>query len=154
MRDGMHQRLMKMGFQSYGAYLSSEFWVEAKRRWRQAGLPRQCAVCGSNAYQLHHITYERLGREKPGDLLPLCHDHHRAVHAAERDRAPGSSALTIRQVVAATTGWNSAQVTAALKPYRLSVVKELSFRPKSKDIVRKRKVRRNTQIKKYRKRSK
>lgn len=35
--------------------------------------------------QLHHVAYERIGREADSDLVPLCHQHHAAIHRVARD---------------------------------------------------------------------
>ena len=44
-----------------------------------------CAACGARwtlkTGHLHHVTYMRLGREEPEDLVPLCARHHRQLHA-------------------------------------------------------------------------
>lgn len=40
-----------------------------------------CEGCGQNIpLQLHHLTYERLGRELDKDLLALCERCHRTFH--------------------------------------------------------------------------
>ena len=43
-----------------------------------------CAVCEKpwrlHDGDLHHASYERLGHERSTDLIPLCRDHHQAVH--------------------------------------------------------------------------
>jgi hypothetical protein len=36
--------------------------------------------CPRVATEVHHLTYVRLGREKPEDLLAVCSAHHRALH--------------------------------------------------------------------------
>lgn len=35
-------------------------------------LPRYCLGCGSLVFTLFHLTYDRLGKEVRGDLVPLC----------------------------------------------------------------------------------
>jgi hypothetical protein len=43
--------------------------------------PQDCVLCGtSERIHLHHTTYERLGRERLADLVPLCHRCHSMVH--------------------------------------------------------------------------
>jgi hypothetical protein len=73
--------LVQMGFTRYAEYLDSPIWADFKRRYREAGLPIVCAICGSKRYQLHHHDYARLGNESFGDVTPLCKDHHDQVHA-------------------------------------------------------------------------
>jgi 5-methylcytosine-specific restriction endonuclease McrA len=60
-------------------YLRSEHWRET----RAAALERaehKCQVCASTKrLDVHHNTYERLGQERPADLVVLCrtcHDRH------------------------------------------------------------------------------
>jgi hypothetical protein len=62
----------------YHDYLKSEQWAKKKKEvldfWDY-----KCALCGSNArIEVHHRTYERLGRERLTDLIPLCHKCHTA----------------------------------------------------------------------------
>ena len=65
----------------YREYLASPQWKEfrdaaiAAARWR-------CQECGAGALELHahHLTYERLGRERADDVIVLCPPCHRAVH--------------------------------------------------------------------------
>jgi hypothetical protein len=44
------------------------------------GCGRHVNEYGSARLDLHHLTYDRRGKEKPGDLLALCRDCHRRVH--------------------------------------------------------------------------
>lgn len=80
------QRLRMLGYPSYAAYLRSPHWQQVRRAyWAGAGPSPHCAVCErTDALQLHHRTYRRLGRERLDDLVLLCADHHRAVHQAVR----------------------------------------------------------------------
>ena len=40
-----------------------------------------CALCGRNNIHLHHIRYGAEGRKTYiGNIIPLCEEHHRAVH--------------------------------------------------------------------------
>jgi 5-methylcytosine-specific restriction endonuclease McrA len=64
---------------TYKQYLGTDHW----RTTRVACLRRfefQCALCSfGGKLDVHHRTYERLGRELPEDLIPLCrrcHDRH------------------------------------------------------------------------------
>lgn len=75
-------RLREHGYDSYAAYLSSPAWRDLKARYRESDLPQIC-MCGETKVQLHHTTYERVGRERLDDLIPLCHDCHTTAHALE-----------------------------------------------------------------------
>ena len=67
---------------SYAAYLRSETWQATKRR-KLSSVDWCCENCGAEwgmtALDVHHLTYERLGREKDEDLRVLC----RACHGDE-----------------------------------------------------------------------
>jgi len=67
----------------YRRYLRSPEW----RTKRYAAIVRagyRCAVChrvywDERKLQVHHVTYDRLGREQPEDLMVLCRRCHRRV---------------------------------------------------------------------------
>lgn len=64
----------------YEAYLRSDAWksraTEAKKRAGYA-----CMLCSSKgAVEVHHRNYERVGREKPSDLVVLCESCHCRHH--------------------------------------------------------------------------
>lgn len=65
---------------SYQAYLRSDHWRSFKKRYRQSDRPQQCQGCGSKYYELHHVTYERLGHEHLDDVVPLCRFCHKTMH--------------------------------------------------------------------------
>lgn len=70
---------------TYREYLASDHWKELRARY-YARYPRQCKACGATRdIQLHHRTYKRLGKEWLMDLVPLCAEHHKALHDAEPD---------------------------------------------------------------------
>lgn len=62
------------------AYLRSIEWQEL----RKAVLYRDsyaCKVCGvTHQLEVHHITYERLGKEELSDLVTICRKHHQQLH--------------------------------------------------------------------------
>src|SRR4051794_40249487 len=78
------ERLAKLGYGSYDHYLASEHWELLKARWRNSGRPQACAACDRSPVELHHWTYERLGREWLEDLVALCRRHHEEVHLLVR----------------------------------------------------------------------
>ncbi len=70
----------------YRGYLKTEEWKmkssEAKQR-----ASFTCELCGCHEDELkdaklevHHVSYVRLGYEKPEDLVVLCSDCHRKIH--------------------------------------------------------------------------
>ena len=60
-------------------YLNSKAWAEIREKFfEQVG--RQC-ICGDMATQVHHKTYDNIGKENLlTELAGLCEDCHRNVH--------------------------------------------------------------------------
>jgi 5-methylcytosine-specific restriction endonuclease McrA len=77
--------------QRYGEYMDSSAWFRRRERWlaefqvANDGQDPRCVVCGAawtlRHGQLHHRTYARLGAEAWQDLIPMCREHHDALHA-------------------------------------------------------------------------
>lgn len=67
-------------------YLRSPHW----RSTRLGALERaghRCQVCNAaQRLDVHHRTYERLGRERPEDLTVLCRTCHETFHTAKRQQ--------------------------------------------------------------------
>lgn len=64
----------------YERYISSEHWTARKRAF-WARHPKVCRGCEStDDVQLHHGTYERMGRELDSDLFPVCQTCHTLIH--------------------------------------------------------------------------
>src|SRR4051812_19005575 len=59
-------KLKRIRSKSYTLYLRSDLWRDFKKRYKAAGHRMQCLVCDEGRIQLHHHTYERLGREEFG----------------------------------------------------------------------------------------
>lgn len=68
-------------YKAYDAYIRSPEWS----RLRRQALEKHgsvCRGCGSTeALEVHHRTYERLGREELSDLVIFCDTCHEGVHA-------------------------------------------------------------------------
>lgn len=74
----------------YGGYMDSPEWFRRRERWLEqyrcahGGQEPVCVVCGApwtlRGGDLHHRTYTRLGAETWQDLVPMCRDHHAALH--------------------------------------------------------------------------
>lgn len=79
--DSYHQYLREHKI-TYWQYLRSDHWNQVKRRfYRRLNHKHQCEACKSRKrLNLHHKTYERIGREKLSDLCLLCHSCHKRVH--------------------------------------------------------------------------
>lgn len=68
----------------YADYINSKAWARRRAAYFRRH-PRHCAACGSRrSIDLHHHTYERLGREHDNDLVPLCRADHDLVHYIHR----------------------------------------------------------------------
>ena len=80
------QRARRRG--QYAEYMASAAGHMRRRRWvedeeQRTGKPVCCAVCGSEEWDdLHHLTYDRMGRERHGDMVAMCRPHHEQVHRA------------------------------------------------------------------------
>lgn len=78
-----------MNHAEYLAYLESPWW-----RMRRHAVMRyrgeRCERCGlTQRLQLHHRTYQRLGKELPEDVELLCRNCHRQEHGiTEPDEPP------------------------------------------------------------------
>ena len=66
----------------YSEYLRTAHWERVRTvALEEAG--HACELCGhADRLEVHHRTYERLGFERPGDLIALCSDCHRDHHKA------------------------------------------------------------------------
>jgi 5-methylcytosine-specific restriction endonuclease McrA len=78
-----------MTFVPYFEYLRSEPWkLKAEAAKARAG--HRCQVCNSaDRLDVHHRTYERLGRELDSDLTVLCRPCHQLFEdylAQQRER--------------------------------------------------------------------
>ena len=67
---------------SYRKYLNSKAWSETREKFfEQVG--RQC-ICGNTATQVHHKTYDNIGKENLlTELAGLCDSCHTGVHQSE-----------------------------------------------------------------------
>lgn len=72
-------------FINYHDYIKSEYWKSKANRMRKLADYR-CQVCYSydDVLEVHHRTYERLGRELDSDLIVLCHSCHTLFEAKSK----------------------------------------------------------------------
>jgi len=65
----------------YADYLKTEHWIEL-RGAKLLEANNRCQKCKSHhKLQVHHLTYERKGRERLSDLKVLCERCHEKEHA-------------------------------------------------------------------------
>lgn len=75
-----------MNYADYFAYRQSDHWREM-RRLAIEHAEHRCQLCNAAGnLEVHHRTYERLGRERLADLIALCADCHRWHHGHTRER--------------------------------------------------------------------
>lgn len=74
---------------TYSEYLQSSLWRKKRNEaLRRAG--HKCEQCGATrSLEVHHLNYDRLGRERPSDLKVLCVKCHPGADA-ERETAQGT----------------------------------------------------------------
>lgn len=71
---------MRVAREAYERYLHSPAW-KAKRLDALDRAGHRCAGCtATDALQVHHLTYERLGFERLTDLMVLCEQCHALEH--------------------------------------------------------------------------
>ncbi|HEV8448677.1 MAG TPA: HNH endonuclease signature motif containing protein [Gemmatimonadaceae bacterium] len=70
----------------YEEYLASPLWRVRAATMR--ALTPWCALCpATRQLEVHHRTYDRVGRERPSDLVVLCARCHRRHHGTfEQER--------------------------------------------------------------------
>jgi hypothetical protein len=70
----------------YYDYIRSAEWRERAIDCKQTA-NQICADCKQKyelwELQAHHVTYERLGNERPGDLVCLCDGCHKGRHGID-----------------------------------------------------------------------
>lgn len=73
-------RLAQLARGNYPAYLKTAHW----RAVREAALERaenRCALCNCpGPLEVHHRSYERVGAERPADVIALCAECHGRHH--------------------------------------------------------------------------
>lgn len=64
----------------YTDYLESDKWKSLRASCFKA-TNNKCVGCGDKCTNLHHLSYDNLGRERLAvDVVPLCHKCHRKCH--------------------------------------------------------------------------
>lgn len=81
-------RRRRYGKKSYALYLQSAHWRTFRALYRASDHPQICLICNDPEYELHHVTYERLGHEFTSDVVPLCREHHARAHEREKAGTP------------------------------------------------------------------
>lgn len=85
------ERLHELGFADYEAYLKSEHWNKLRTDFlKRENIPEFCWGCRTPVWivrliyhqylNVHHLKYERLGKEEFNDLVILCRRCHELEH--------------------------------------------------------------------------
>lgn len=79
-RADAHKVPRKRKFVDHRTYIRSAPWKKKVKEKRDL-VGNKCELCSSEKFlQVHHLTYERLGKELMEDLQVLCADCHMKVH--------------------------------------------------------------------------
>lgn len=72
--------------ENYAEYLKTDIWKERADSARSRANGR-CWTCNfKGALEVHHRTYDNVGRESPDDLVALCSPCHTAIHLVADQR--------------------------------------------------------------------
>ena len=71
---------------TFNTYYTSDEWEWVRRKIFKRD-NNSCQSCGHPAQCVHHITYERLGKESSFDLISLCNICHDEVHFLQREHS-------------------------------------------------------------------
>lgn len=110
------ERLSHLGYNNYKQYLESDYWQSVRDEYAASRLPTRCLGCGWFAYQLHHRSYERLGRELLMDFIPLCGKCHQSLHAFIKDHDNYPLAATAR-ILQIRLNWSKKETQRILLPF-------------------------------------
>lgn len=87
----------------YQRYLASREWALIKEQVRER-CEGWCEHCYAAPYQdTHHLTYERIGRERVEDLMGVCRPCH-AWLSGKAERNPLNDAYSISEVLTSASG--------------------------------------------------
>jgi hypothetical protein len=82
--EAKRERLSQLRWMPYADYLKTDHWQSIRAETLDR-CDNQCMVCNQDhGLDVHHRTYERRGRELPGDTIALCRWCHDLFHANGR----------------------------------------------------------------------
>jgi len=64
--------------ESYCKFLKSDYWKKKRLKVLKKN-KFKCFICGGRAWQVHHKSYNNLGRESEKDLIALCGKCHKKL---------------------------------------------------------------------------
>ena len=70
----------------YKKYLETDHWKYQRKRIarNRKYTCQKCGVVAKKHFHIHHLTYKRVGNEKPNDLVFLCESCHKYFHSSEK----------------------------------------------------------------------
>ena len=81
----LDEKARAIGYQSYDHYLKSSLYWHAFRQRRIGNICSCCYEARPYNLVLHHVSYQRLGEERPSDVVTLCRWCHEKVHQMIHD---------------------------------------------------------------------
>ena len=78
---------------NYKSYLGLPRW-KAKRETIMKKSGGKCRICGAPATEVHHVNYERRGKERLTDLTALCRECHELYHAKLEEKKKHEASKT------------------------------------------------------------
>lgn len=102
------------GYATYGEYLQSDEWkaTRTKIRRRARGWCERCHV--RRRVDVHHLSYERLGHERPSDLIAVCGWCHQFLHG-QISTDPAGMAFSKAEIKIAR--WMQRREESGIEPY-------------------------------------
>lgn len=80
-RLAKNKRVKELQAMPYAEYLKTDEWQKTRRRaLASSGLKCQLCSATDKPLNVHHNTYERLGYERPSDVICLCEPCHSKHH--------------------------------------------------------------------------
>lgn len=114
----------------YKDYLKTKHWNELKKEYYLSKLPQECLVCGNRKFELHHRSYNRIGKELLLDLLPLCRFCHHKIHEYIK-QGNKTKLATTHVIIRKVFGWSKRKTRKKFRPFSL-VKKGFRWIPKKK----------------------
>lgn len=91
-RCNAHMKQLRSKKMPYGKYLASKEWKAKRQEFMDSPLTSiDCYCCGRKyepGFNLHHVTYERIGKERLSDLKMVCKPCHKEIHLVAKKIKP------------------------------------------------------------------
>lgn len=108
-RPHQYESVEELKDMPYEQYLQSKWWRMIIRIYKD----KKCAQC-SRKYELnlHHISYENLGEERPNEVITLCKRCHKDLHYYQ-GRANPTKNMVLKQYTINEADYESWKQNAA-----------------------------------------